>query len=257
FTPPITGSYPLIRAFRIADPSSYARTVLIEELRAGGVKVDAPTAEPNPSQLLPAQGSYDPATRVAQLRGQPYAEDARFINKVSYNIGADTSLVLYGLTQGADDMPSALTVEKANLQNHYGISPAEYSFIDGSGGGETTAISSAVTQFLLDMYQSPTFPQYFDSLPILGVDGSLATTTDYESDPTLVGAKGQVHAKPGTYVAGPVIKGDALAGYIKTKSGRRLAYHVVVNNVPFKSVSDVIQVFQDEGTISAILWRDN
>jgi D-alanyl-D-alanine carboxypeptidase/D-alanyl-D-alanine-endopeptidase (penicillin-binding protein 4) len=257
FVPPITDSYPLIRAFRIVDPSSYARTVLIEELRAAGVKVDAPTVELNPSQLLPVENSYDPNFRIAQLQGLPYSEDAKFIDKVSYNIGADTSILLYGLTQGAEDMDSALAAEKLNLQNNYGIKPAEYFFVDGSGGGETTATNSAVTQFLAAMNTRPTFPQYFASLPILAVDGSLATVTDFESDTTLAPAKGQVHAKPGTFVEGSLIKGDALAGYITTKSGRKLAYQVVVNNVPFKAISDVIQVFQDEGTISAILWRDN
>jgi D-alanyl-D-alanine carboxypeptidase len=257
FIPPITDSYPLIRASRIVDPSSYARTVLIEELRAAGVKVDAPTVELNPSQLMPVENSYDANLRIAQLQGLPYSEEAKFIDKVSYNIGADTSILLYGLTQGADDMNSALAAEKLNLQNNYGIKPAEYVFLDGSGGGETTATNLAVTQLLTDMYTHPAFPQYCASLPILAVDGSLATVTDFESDTTLAPAKGQVHAKPGTFVEGSLIKGDALAGYITTKGGRKLAYHVVVNNVPFKAISDVIQVFQDEGTISAILWRDN
>ncbi len=103
-------------------------------------------------------------------------------------IGTDTSILLYGSTQGADDMGSALTVEKLNLQNNYGIRPNEYSFADGSGGGETTAVNQAVTQLLADMYDSPTFPQYYVSLPIPGVDDSLAP------------AKGQVRAKPGTLV---------------------------------------------------------
>ena len=257
FVPPLTGRYPLIRTFRIVDPSSYARTVLIEKLRAAGVKVKAPTVEPNPTQLLPAKDSYEPNLRVAQLRGLPYSEDAKFIDKVSYNIGADTSILLYGLTQGADSMKSALVAEKKNLRANYGISPSEYFFVDGSGGGETTATNPAVTHFLADMYTRSTFPEYFASLPILGVDGSLATVTDFESDATLAHAKGQVHAKTGTFVDGSLLKGQAFAGYINAESGRKLAYALVVNNVPFKSISDVIQVFQDEGAISAILWRDN
>jgi hypothetical protein len=31
----------------------------------------------------------------------------------------------------------------------------------------------------------------------------------------------------------------------------------VVNNVPIKNIPDILQIFQDQGTISAILWRDN
>ncbi|HEY1215134.1 MAG TPA: D-alanyl-D-alanine carboxypeptidase [Bryobacteraceae bacterium] len=255
--PPLTGRYPLIRTYRIVDPSSYARTVLIEKLRAAGVKVEAPTVEPNPTQLLPAKNSYDPGTRVAQLQGLPYAEDAKLINKVSYNIGADTSIVLYGLTQGVNGMKPALAVERKNLHLNYGIRPNEYFFIDGSGGGETTATTPAVTRLLAEMSGRPAFPQYLASFPILGVDGSLGTVTDFESDATLAPAKGQVRAKTGTYVEDSLVKAQAFAGYIDASSGRKLAYEVVVNNVPFKALSDVIQIFQDEGTISAILWRDN
>jgi D-alanyl-D-alanine carboxypeptidase len=257
FVPPLTGSYPLIRTIRIVDPSSYARTVLIQKLRAAGVKVKAPTVEPNPAQFLPPKDCYEPRLRIAQLRGLPYSEDARLINKVSYNIGADTSILLYGLTQGADDMKSALAAEKKNLRTDYGIRPAEYSFVDGSGGGQTTATNPAVTRFLAEMYGRRAFREYFASFPILGIDGSLATVTDFESDLTLAPAKGQVHAKTGTFIEDALIKGQAFAGYIHTKSGRKLVYQLVVNDVPFKTISDVIQIFQDEGTISAILWRDN
>jgi D-alanyl-D-alanine carboxypeptidase len=257
FVPPLTGRYPLIRTFRIVDPSSYARTVLIEKLRAAGVTVEAPTVEPNPTQLLPAKNSYQPDMRVAELRGLPYSEDAKLINKVSYNIGADTSILLYGLTQGAEDMESALAAEKKNLQANYGISPSEYFFVDGSGGGESTATNPAVTRLLADMYASPAFAQYLATFPILGVDGSLASVTDFENDATLAPAKGQMHAKPGTFIEGSLIRGQAFAGYINAKSGRKLAYELVVNNVPFNNISDVIGIFEDEGTISAILWRDN
>jgi D-alanyl-D-alanine carboxypeptidase len=61
------------------------------------------------------------------------------------------------VTQGADDMPSALAAEKKNLQTHYGISPSEYFFVDGSGGGDTTAINRAVTHMLAGMIGRPAF----------------------------------------------------------------------------------------------------
>ena len=257
FVPPLTGHYPLIRTIRIVDPSSYARTVLIEKLRGAGVEVEASTAEPNPRQRLPAEKHYESNMQVAQLEGLPFSQDAKLINKVSYNIGADISILLYGLTQGVDDMKSALAAEKKNLRLDYGIRPSEYSFVDGSGGGETTATNRAITHFLAQMRTRPAFQEFLASLPILGVDGSLATVTDFESDTTLAPAKGRVHAKTGTFIEGGLIRGQAFAGYIHARSGRLLAYQLVVNNVPFKGIGDVIQVFQDEGTISAILWRDN
>jgi D-alanyl-D-alanine carboxypeptidase len=99
--------------------------------------------------------------------------------------------------------------------------------------------------------------RYFATLPILAVDGSLGFVTDFESDKTLAPAKGQVHAKTGTYALPGTIRGQAFGGYIHSRSGKHLVYQLVVNNVPFRDINDLLQIFQDEGTISAMLWRDN
>ena len=151
----------------------------------------------------------------------PYAETAKLILKVSYNIGADTSLVLFGLTQGVDNMNDALKVERKNLAAKYGVAEDEIHFVDGSGGGSTTATNRAVTRMLIDMKAKSSFPTFFNDLPKLGVDGSLGFVTDYKSDPTLAGATGQVTAKTGTFVegneAGLVLKGQAFGGYISTQ----------------------------------------
>jgi D-alanyl-D-alanine carboxypeptidase len=261
FIPPLTNKYPLVQAFRITQPSNYARTVFIEALKAAGVTVHASVVTENPAQLLPARDSYAPNAKLAELQGLPYSETAKLILKVSYNIGADTSLVLFGLTQGVDNMNDALKVERKNLATNYGVTEDEIHFVDGSGGGSTTATNRAVTRMLIDMKAKSSFPTFFNDLPKLGVDGSLGFVTDFKSDPTLAGATGQVTAKTGTFVegndAGLVLKGQAFGGYITTKRGRQLVYELVVNNVAITSLDDVLQAFQDEGRISAMLWRDN
>ena len=265
FTPPLTGTYPLIRTYRITKPSDYARTVFIEALRAAGVTVKAPAVEPNPTKLLPGKDCYQAQARVAELQGLPYSEDAKLVMKVSYNLGADTSLVLWGLTEGVDNMDSALAVEERNLSENFGIPQSEYTFLDGSGGDDTTATNEAVTHFLDEMSRRSVFPDYLASFPILGVDGSLGTVTDFEENATLAPAKGHVFAKTGTYLGagGPTgvqLKAQAFGGYMTTKCGKKLAYQLVVNGVtivdPDEPVSEVVKVFQDEGRISAILWRD-
>jgi D-alanyl-D-alanine carboxypeptidase len=265
FTPPLTDKLPLVQAFRIVQPSNYARTVFIEALEAAGVKVDAPPVAGNPVNLLPHRRLYPPNTKAAELKGQPYSDDAKFILKVSYNIGADTSLLLFGLTQGVDNMDDALKVEKQNLISHYGMRADSIHFIDGSGGGSTTATNQAVTQMLAELKKRvATFPAFFNALPILGVDGTLGSVTDFEKDTSLAAARGQVRAKTGTFVAGSesglTIKGQAFGGYIAAKSGNHLVYQLVVNNVEVKTLEQMIpvllQIFQDEGAVSAILWRD-
>jgi D-alanyl-D-alanine carboxypeptidase len=104
------------------------------------------------------------------------------------------------------------------------------------------------------------FQSFFDALPILGVDGSLAIVTDFQSDPTLAGATGKVRAKTGTFAEQTeeqfILRGQAFAGYIDARSGRRLVYQVAVGEVVINDIDDVVAVFQDEGRISAILWRD-
>jgi D-alanyl-D-alanine carboxypeptidase len=261
FVPPLTGKYPLVQTVRIVQPSNYARTVLIEALRKEGVRIDGPVTAENPVALLPPAHSYRHERKLAELKGMPYSEDAKFILKVSYNIGADTSLVLFGLTQGVDNLDDALTLERDNLRRNYGIPAHEFHFVDGSGGGETTATNRAVTHMLEELAQRPTFPVFFNALPALAVDGTLASVTDFEADPTLAGAKGQVRAKTGTYVgefnSGLLLKGQSYGGYIHTKNGKHLVYELVVNNVPITSVADVFKIFEDQGTISAMLWRDN
>lgn len=261
FTPPLTGANTLVQTVRITNPSNYARTVFIESLRNAGVTVSAPAVEKNPTKFLPPGASYGRANQVAILRGMTYAQDAKLILKISYNIGADTSLVLFGLTHGVNSMPAALAVERENLASHFAIPATDYHFVDGSGGGDTTATCRAVTRMLAEIQRRPAFSTLYEDLPILGVDGSLASVKNFEKDPTLAGAAGQVRAKTGTYVAASSsgsleLKGQAFGGYITSKSGKHLVYQLVVNNVPITSIDDVIAVFQDEGMISAMLWRE-
>ncbi|MGY6207333.1 D-alanyl-D-alanine carboxypeptidase/D-alanyl-D-alanine-endopeptidase [Paraburkholderia strydomiana] len=263
YVPILTNAYPLIRTFRVSEPSNYARTIFIEALARSGVTVTAAPVAANPVQLLPAKGSYSSAQQVAQLTSATYAQHVRYVNKISYNIGADVTLMQFGLAHnGSTTMAGSLAAEQSELSTVFNISPAQYRFIDGSGGGETTANGKAVIAMLRGMSAKPAFTPYFNSMPVLGVDGSLATVTNFEADSTLAGARGQVHAKTGTYVAEnpaapgmPLLKGQALAGYIDAKSGRRIVFFLTVNNVPITGIPDVLTVFQDEGTIAAMLWK--
>jgi D-alanyl-D-alanine carboxypeptidase len=159
-------------------------------------------------------------------------------------------------------MSDTLALERAHLINDIGIPGDEFLFFDGSGGSDTVASNKAVIQMLEYISKQSFYPDYLELLPILAVDGSLAFVTDFESDSTLAGAKGNVYAKTGTKIQeteeGLLLDGQALGGYIITKSGKTLVYHLAVNNVMLGSdITNVQKVFQDQGTISAIIWRDN
>lgn len=261
FSPPLTHSYPLIQTYRITKPSNYARTVLIEALQEAGVDVSKITkVKENPKNLLKPKHFYNKDNQIASLKSLSYQEHAKFILKVSYNIGADTSLILLGITNGARTMIDSLVSENKQLNEKYGIASSEYHFIDGSGGGDTTATSAAITKWLTIMSKQPAFDAFLNGLPILAVDGSLGFVIKFKEDPTLSGATGHVYAKTGTYALGDesgiMLKGQALAGYINSKNQHKLVFNVVVNNVSIHSLEELMEVFQDEGTIAALLWRD-
>ena len=262
FIPPLTDAFPFIQTFRITEPSNYARTVFIEELKKAGVTVNTNVVGLNPVEKLPPENSYTNDTKVAELISLPFSEYAKLILKVSYNIGAETSLVLYGLTQGVNNIEDSLDVERKSLTEDFGINGNDFDFVDGSGGGFTTATNKATIKLLDDMTEKAVFPEYFDALPILAEDGSLSFVTDFESDPTLAGAAGNVRAKTGTFIEGtsngPDFRTQALAGYIDTKSGKRLLFSLVVNDVGIiNGLDPVLETFQEQGAITAIIWRDN
>jgi len=97
----------------------------------------------------------------------------------------------------------------------------------------------------------------------MGVDGSQALVTGFMDDATLAGARGQVHAKTGTFVDGApndqmAIRAEVFGGYIHTRAGRRLAYLLAVNDMePVPGFDQLVEVIQDLGVISAVVWRDN
>lgn len=260
---PLTGRLPLVRTFRITQPAAYARTVLIEALAATGVTVDAPAVARNAGSRLPASGTYGADTQVAELVSATYAEQARHIMKVSYNIGADVSLMHYGLTRGVRTLTDSLVVERQALTTEFGVTAGDMNFVDGSGDGETRARNVAVTGLLTEMTKRAVFNDYLDTFPLLGVDGSIATINGFETDATLAGARGQVHAKTGTFVEGTPtnqlsIRAEAFAGYIHTRGGRNLIYHLVVNDLePVAGFAELLAVIQDFGVLSAVIWRDN
>ncbi len=110
------------------------------------------------------------------------------------------------------------------------------------------------------MLKSNAFATFFNALPVLGVDGSLSFVKDFHSNPSLKGAAGHVHAKTGTYAVEEgkqiVLKGQALAGYINTKQNNLLLFQLVVNDVVIHSTSELEEIFQDQGLIAALLWRE-
>lgn len=259
FKPALPGVETLVQTFRVEDPSSYARIVFIEALERAGVEVTANTIAQNPSDKLPSQNSYTDDTKVAELVSLPYSQYSKLILKVSHNLGANLSLMLFGLAKGVRTRDDALAVESETLISDFGLKGSEFNFpTNGSGSPDSQAAPSATVKLLREMSKRGVFVPYFDSFPILGVDGSLATVGVDPPNPVIEPAIGSVFAKTGTTILDGFFKAQVFAGYIDAKSGRRLVYALYVNDIgQLQSIAEAIEVFSDEGEISAIIYDLN
>jgi PBP4 family serine-type D-alanyl-D-alanine carboxypeptidase len=265
YVPPLRGVKTLVQTFVVDDPTdtnssaslevpaAFARTTFIEALRRAGITVTAPLVAENPVNKLPAPNSYLADSQVARLTSAPYAQYSKLILKVSHNLGANLSLVLFGLTHGAATVKDALSVERHTLIDRDGLDGNGFAFpTNGSGSPDSRASAETTVNLLAFMKRQKTFSYYFHSLPILGVDGSLAEVG--------VGspARGKVFSKTGTYIEDGKIGAQVLAGYIDARSGRQLAYALYVNDAgPISGIPDVLTVIQDEAAISTIIQQSN
>ena len=130
---------------------------------------------PNPAAKLPPPHCYPADTEVAELVSAPYAQYSKLILKISHNLGANLSLMLFGLSHGVNTMEQALQVERKTLTEEDGLNGEGFYFpTNGSGSPDSEASAETTVDLLRFMERQRDFPEYFRSLPILGVDGSLA-----------------------------------------------------------------------------------
>jgi D-alanyl-D-alanine carboxypeptidase/D-alanyl-D-alanine-endopeptidase (penicillin-binding protein 4) len=127
-------------------------------------------------------------------------------------------------------------MEKAFLRGG-GLDPQD--FIQNDGLGTNAFYQPAVmVRYLEFLRAQPFFADFYDGLPILGVDGTL-----FNIQNGTPGA-GKVHAKTGTWGAGDrlndrsVITSKGLAGYMTTAGGRHLAFALYLNNLPVEHGKD-------------------
>ncbi len=247
-----------VQTYQAPDPAAFARSLLIEALGRAGVTVEAAATGPNQDDLLPPAGSYAADDQVAVFTSPPFAENIRLINKVSLNQHADMLIFLLALKAGETSFDAGLAQIPPFLRD-LGLDPGVISLSDGRGNVYTDLFSPrSVAHLLQAMTHHPDFQTYFDSLPILGVDGS-ETETVSPSSP--VAGKG--YAKSGTTVDGdvmnqrPVAMVRALAGYMTAKSGRELIFALYVSDVPLADPLDVLNIIKEQGTIAEIIYDRN
>jgi D-alanyl-D-alanine carboxypeptidase/D-alanyl-D-alanine-endopeptidase (penicillin-binding protein 4) len=248
-------SLPAVRIVPIDEPSGFARALLIEALRRKGVKVHAAIHRARRLDLPPRDAAG--LARIAEYKSEPLADAIKVTLKVSHNLYASTLPVLVGLKHGNGSVEGGLR-RQAKMLKTFSVEPNGVSFAGGAGGAQADSATPRATVSLLQaMSKHPAAKEFFDALPILGVDGTLAESVDKDSP-----ARGKVRAKTGTLAWLDVqndrllVRSKALAGQIETAKGTKLFFAIFLNDMPLPpggSASDQGKVL---GKICEVIYKN-
>jgi len=168
-----------------------------------------------------------PETLLATHTSKPLSADVTYTLKTSQNLHAEIMLRDVGAVAGCEHtQASGLTVMRGFLP-YIGIDPHDFFLVDGSGLSSHDLVTPRAIAKLLSYaardpntgQPQPWFPVWKASLPIGGVDGTLASRF---TEPPL---KGRVFAKTGT-----LGEARALSGYLDCASGRTVIFSIMVDN---------------------------
>jgi len=233
----------------IEDPAEFAASVLRHLLEVRGIAVYGKqrTRHTELASLSTFTSTVIASTRggdehsltapagplvLAEYQSPPLSDDIQVINKVSQNLHAEILLRLLGREKGTGGTVQAGLEVLRGFLNNAGISSDEYVFYDGSGLSRQNLVTPhAIIGLLEYAFQQPWGPEFHDSLPAAGVDGSMAERCK-DLDPDA-----HVFAKTGSL--GGV---KTLSGYGVTAKGEPLVFSILTNNfsLPAKRVDDAI-----------------
>lgn len=244
------------QTYSVRDPAAYARTLFIEALERQGIEVTARANDGNPGEKLPEKGRYAGSRKVAELTSPPLIEDVTLTLKVSQNLHANSYIMLLATASNGTGFSEGMK-EEGRILSSLGLDTMAVSLGDGAGGVSEDRISpGAAAQLLTIMHTRPYADKFVRAQPILGIDGSLATSCR-DGNP----ACGRVYAKTGTSINydplnnRAILFAKSLAGYIDAKSGKRLVFAVYANNVPISSLDDMTDVGEDLGNIAGLIYE--
>jgi len=161
------------------------------------------------------------ARELTQWVSAPLASQLRDINKFSNNVMARNLLLSLAARRG--DVPassSAAVIRVVEWMKTVGLDSSTLALQNGSGLAREEKLSaSALAALLQRAWQQPTMPEFVASLPVAGVDGTMARR--FDNSPL----KGRAHIKTGSLddVA-------SIAGYVTARSGKRIAVVAMINH---------------------------
>jgi len=217
------GSAPQTFDMAVPKPSAWFATGLKMALEQHGIKVSGEArgvAWPEKSTL-----ATNEAVKVGAVTSPPLSEVVRGFMKPSQNLETDTILADVGETSRQANAPSWRTSADAGLNvlepflDSIGVPSGQVHFNEGSGlSRENLTTANATVTLLQYMDHHREGQNFYDALPIAGVDGTLRRR--YHG----TRASGNVHAKTGT-----LHWAQAQSGYVTSAAGERLVFSVMIN----------------------------
>jgi serine-type D-Ala-D-Ala carboxypeptidase/endopeptidase (penicillin-binding protein 4) len=181
------------------------------------------SAVTNSAVTPPQEPDLNPASTnkiLAEHFSGPLLEDIRVTNKVSENLHAELALRLAGKLRGYGGSFEGGVAAVKQFLLQAGLKEDEFTFLDGSGLSRRDLVTPAATvQLLIYASRQPWGPEFEESLPVSGVDGSLSER--FQKTP----AVGQIHAKTGS-----LSHVNALSGYGQTQDGKQFVFSIFCNN---------------------------
>jgi D-alanyl-D-alanine carboxypeptidase/D-alanyl-D-alanine-endopeptidase (penicillin-binding protein 4) len=220
------GAAPRHYSLSLPDPAAVAGAQLLQALRHRHIRVDGRLQVrhwPQGGDGLPSEAGV-----IAEVLSPPLGEILHSGLKRSQNLYLQNLLLAVGASPLADAPASTGFVGSEQraiemlhrLLDKIGVPPSASVLVEGSGLARRDLVTpNALVRLLVYLAAQPQAALLHESLPIAGVDGSLAWRMRDTA------AQGNVHAKTGSmaYV-------QCLAGYVTSAAGERLAFAIMLNN---------------------------
>ncbi len=205
------------RAVAVRNPTLFFLGTMREALREAGIMVEGPVMDAD--DLETDDLSVRRATSLFTYRSAPLSEVLPAMMKPSQNQIAEMMLRSAGLELRGEGSARAGAAVADSIFASWNL-PGNRRIADGSGMSRYNLVSPEFyTGLLTEMARRPNAEAWMESLPIAGVDGTLAgrmTGTPLQNN---------LRAKTGT-LSGV----RALSGYMTTRSGERVVFSALVNN---------------------------
>ncbi|MEX1827569.1 D-alanyl-D-alanine carboxypeptidase/D-alanyl-D-alanine-endopeptidase [Luteibacter sp. CQ10] len=222
----------------LPDPALTAARRLQSALERDGIRVNGEARSVHWPVPAPT------GETIASLPSPTLAEILRSGLKRSQNLYLQSVFLLTGLAAegGESHTEDRAAAALADWLATKGIGPSSATLVEGTGlSRHDLTTAAALTHLLVGM---DGVAGWRDLLPVAGVDGTLARRMRGTA------AAGNVQAKTGSmsFV-------NALAGYVTTRSGQRLAFAIVLNN--YRAPSSAAPVSAEVDAIAVMLAEAN